>query len=78
MHQYGPRSHSTNIHVGDSFAIAAVIEFVVLLASLVGIKRVCTSGESRLARLLVTQGIAYFVAVFCIQISTIASDFWFC
>jgi hypothetical protein len=66
-----------SIHVDDSTTIptAAAIEFAVLVLSLTGIKRACAQGESRLARLLRTQGVAYFVIVFFIQISTIASDF---
>ena len=67
-----------SVSLGDSTTIpaAAVIEFAVLLLSLVGIKRAnCTQEESRLARLLRTQGIAYFLMVLLVQLSTIVSGF---
>ncbi|KAF9786407.1 hypothetical protein BJ322DRAFT_1059447 [Thelephora terrestris] len=49
----------------------AVIEFAILLLSVIGIRRASSHGESPLARLLMTQGIAYFVMAFLIQLSVI-------
>lgn len=49
----------------------AVLEFAILVLSLVGIRRASPFGESHLARVLKNQGIAYFVMVFCIQLVTI-------
>ncbi|KAF9786405.1 hypothetical protein BJ322DRAFT_785524 [Thelephora terrestris] len=55
-----------------AFAITtAIIEFSILLLSLLGIRRASPAGESPLARLLKTQGIAYFAVVLLIQVSTI-------
>ena len=66
-----------NIYVDDSTTAhtAAVIEFAILLLGLVGIRRASLHGDSHLARLLKTQGIAYFVMAFLIQVTVIVSDF---
>jgi len=66
--------HFANIHTNDSITTrtAAVIEFSILLLSLVGIRRASLHGDSHLARLLKTQGITYFVMAFLIQVSAIA------
>ena len=53
--------------------VAAIIELVILVLTLVGIKRASRHRESHLARLLQTQGIAYFVMVFLIHLTMIAS-----
>lgn len=50
---------------------ATVLEFGILVLSLVGIRRSSGNGESYLARLLKIQGIAYFFLVFSLQLSTI-------
>ncbi|KAF9786404.1 hypothetical protein BJ322DRAFT_785295 [Thelephora terrestris] len=51
----------------------AAIEFAILLLSLIGIKRASRHGESHLTRVLRTQGIAYFLAAFLIQVVTVAT-----
>ena len=53
--------------------IAAAIEFAILVLSLVGIRRASRHRESPLARLLKTQGVAYFVMVLFLQLATIVS-----
>ena len=58
---------STRIH------IATLIELLILVLTLVGIRRASQSRESRLARLLKNQGLAYFLTVFFIHLSVIAS-----
>jgi hypothetical protein len=66
-----------NIYVDGSTTTrtAAVIEFAILLLSLIGIRRASLHGDSHLARLLKSQGIAYFAMAFLIQVSVIVSDF---
>jgi len=53
--------------------VAAIIELVILVLTLVGIRRASQHRESHLARLLQTQGITYFVMVFLIHLTMIAS-----
>jgi len=53
---------------------AAVIEFAMLVLSLIGIRRASRHRESRLAQLLKTQGIAYFVMVTLMHVSVVVSD----
>ena len=76
-HQYGQRSVilKKKIYVDNSTTphTAAVIELVILLLSLVGIRRASLHGDSRLARLLKIQCITYFVLAFLIQVSAIVS-----
>ena len=73
-YQYGqPHVGFGNIYVEGSTTdcIALVIEFAILVLSLVGIRRASQYGESHLARLLKAQGIIYFVMVFFLHMSTI-------
>jgi hypothetical protein len=53
--------------------IASAIELAILVFTLIGIRRVSRNGDSHLARLLKTQGIAYFVMVFLIHLIVIVS-----
>jgi hypothetical protein len=77
IYQYGhPCSGKWSTLRTHRLHTAATIELGILLLTLVGIRRASThSGESDLSRLLRTQGVAYFVVVFFIQLSTIASGF---
>jgi hypothetical protein len=50
-----------------------MIELVILMFSVVGIRRAPRHRESPLARILMTQGVAYFVVVFFLQAVTMAS-----
>jgi len=52
---------------------AATIDLVILVLSLVGIRRASRNGDSPLARLLRTQGAAYFVMLFFLNVFMIAS-----
>jgi len=79
-HQYDqPCVVSANVYVEGSKTthIAATIELAILALSLVGIRRACRHRESSLARLLKTQGVAYFAMVFFIHLSMVVSGFGF-
>ena len=53
---------------------AAVIELGILVLSLIGIRRASRHRESRLAQLLKTQGIVYFVMVTFMHVLLVVSD----
>lgn len=75
-HQYDrPRPVSANICVECSTTnrAATIIELAILVLSLVGIRRTSRHKKSHLARLLKTQGIAYFVMVSSLHVATIVN-----
>lgn len=52
---------------------ATIIELAILVLSFVGIRRASQYKESHLARLLMTQGAAYFVMVSSLHLATVVN-----
>ena len=74
--QYGcPHVVFADVYVESltTTGIASIIEFAILVFSLVGIRRASRHRESHLAWLLKTQGIIYFVMVFLLHLAMIVS-----
>jgi len=66
----------TFLHVHEystTIRIAVVIEFTILVVSLVGIRRASQHRETQLARLLKTQGVAYFAMVVLVHTTVVVS-----